>query len=150
MLSVGARTFKFLDRTFNVKETLAEKIIDHIIDLDIKDVSFQFEITGDILSRDFIDKINSRAPRNRIRFEIGIQSTNPETNALVNRHQDIPRLFQTIKYIQEKDVIDLHLDLIAGLPQKTLSVSRPRLTKASDCFQKNSNSVSSNYCGAPR
>ncbi|MGI6392023.1 MAG: DUF4080 domain-containing protein [Candidatus Izemoplasmatales bacterium] len=136
LLSVGARTFKFLDRTFNVKETLAEKIIDHIIDLDIKDVSFQFEITGDILSQDFIDKINSRAPRNRIRFEIGIQSTNPETNALVNRHQDIPRLFQTIKYIQEKDVIDLHLDLIAGLPQEDIVSFETTFNKSIRLFPK--------------
>ncbi|MGM9972167.1 MAG: DUF4080 domain-containing protein [Anaeroplasmataceae bacterium] len=118
LLARGARVIKFLDRTFNANK---KKFIDLILFLIEKHKpynSFQFEITGDLLDEDIIDFINQKAPKNLFRFEIGIQSTNIESNRLVYRIQNNQKLFHNIRLIQNANVIDLHLDLIAGLPKE--------------------------------
>lgn len=119
--SKGAKTFKFLDRTFNANRKFPD-LIDFIIENYTTGESYQFEITGDVLKPEYIDYINARAPKNLIRFEIGIQSTNVESNRAVGRIQDNKRLFDNILRIQNAGIIDLHLDLIAGLPYETLAV----------------------------
>lgn len=111
----GAKTFKFLDRTFNAGQRFQE-VIDYIIKNHSEGESYQFEITGDILSEAYIDYINEKAPKNLIRFEIGIQSTNIESNKAVGRIQNNERLFSNIRKLQDGGKIDLHLDLICGLP----------------------------------
>lgn len=112
----GARIFKFLDRTFNANKKNFISLIDYIINIHKDYQSYQFEITGDLLDIDVIDYINNKAPKNLFRFEIGIQSTNIKTNLSVGRIQDNNKLFNNIKRIQDAAIIDLHLDLIAGLP----------------------------------
>jgi anaerobic magnesium-protoporphyrin IX monomethyl ester cyclase len=114
-----AKTIKFLDRTFNAnKNTL--QLLQFIIDHNNNNTVFQFEITGDILDPSIIEFLNNNAPKGLFRFEIGIQSINYETNTLVDRHQDNQKLFHNIRLIQEAGIIDLHLDLIAGLPKEDL------------------------------
>jgi len=120
LMSHGAKTFKFLDRTFNYKIENALEIFDFIINNHLPGTQFQFEITGDLLSEKIIEYVNSHAPHGLIRFEIGIQSTNELTNLSVNRFQNNEKLFQNIRSIQKGNVIDLHLDLIAGLPYENL------------------------------
>lgn len=112
----GARVIKFLDRTFNANKKNFIDLIDFIIKNHADGQSYQFEITGDLLSEDVIHHINEHAPLNLFRFEIGIQSTNIKTNLSVGRIQNNEKLFHNIKLIQDANVIDLHLDLIAGLP----------------------------------
>lgn len=120
LMKLGARTFKFLDRTFNLNNKIAIELFDFIIHNHMENTVFQFEITGDILPFEVIDFINQKSPKNLIRFEIGIQSTSEKTNLSVNRLQNTKQLFDLIKYIQKDEIIDLHLDLIAGLPYETL------------------------------
>lgn len=113
----GAKTIKFLDRTFNAnKKTL--DLIQFIIDHNNHETVFQFEITGDILDPKLIDYIHSHSPKDLFRFEIGIQSLNETTNLLVHRHQNNTRLFDNIKHMVDANIITLHLDLIAGLPEE--------------------------------
>jgi anaerobic magnesium-protoporphyrin IX monomethyl ester cyclase len=81
---------------------------------------FQFEITGDLLPIELIDYLNHHAPKGLFRFEIGIQSTHLATNLAVDRHQNTEKLLSNIRLIQEAGIIDLHLDLIAGLPEENL------------------------------
>ena len=116
LLDRGARVFKFLDRTFNANKKHFIDLIDFIILNHNENNSFQFEITGDLLDPAIIDYINDKAPKNLFRFEIGIQSTNVETNLSVGRIQNNEKLFNNIRKIQDAGIIDLHLDLIAGLP----------------------------------
>ena len=116
LLERKARVFKFLDRTFNANKKHFIDLIDFIILNHNENNSFQFEITGDLLDPSIIDYINEKAPKNLFRFEIGIQSTNVETNLSVGRIQNNEKLFNNIKKIQDAGIIDLHLDLIAGLP----------------------------------
>ena len=119
LMDKGSKTIKFLDRTFNANKNTLE-LLDFMINNNNNYTVFQFEITGDILDPKIIHFLNNNAPKGLFRFEIGIQSINYETNYLVDRFQDNEKLFSNIKLIQEGDVIDLHLDLIAGLPKEDL------------------------------
>ena len=101
----GARTFKFLDRTFNVKEHLAKDLLKYIIDNQFKDAIFQFEVNADILSEDFIDFVNKTCPPNKIRFEIGIQSTNDLVNKAVSRRQNTSKLLHNIRELKKGNII---------------------------------------------
>lgn len=117
----GARVYKFLDRTFNANKKNFLSLIDFIIANHKEGQSYQFEITGDLLDSSIIDYINNKAPKNLFRFEIGIQSTNIKTNLSVGRIQNNAKLFYNINLIQNANIIDLHLDLIAGLPYEDYS-----------------------------
>ncbi len=119
LLEKGAKTFKFLDRTFNVNPD-AYEIVRFITENHKKGSVFQFEMTADTLDEEIVRFIHENAPKGLFRFEIGIQSTNEETNRHIGRSQDNARLFRMIRWIREEDVIDLHLDLIAGLPAESL------------------------------
>ncbi|MFP4286072.1 MAG: DUF4080 domain-containing protein [Candidatus Izemoplasmataceae bacterium] len=120
LLDHGAKTFKFLDRTFNASKHMIE-VLKFIIDNALENTVFQFEITGDILDERILDYIHENGRKGLFRFEIGIQSTNETTNLLVDRIQNNDKLFHIIKTIQSHDMIDLHLDLIAGLPKEDLN-----------------------------
>lgn len=124
LINNGGRVFKFLDRTFNANKKNFISLIDFIIKNHKEKNSFQFEITGDLLDDDVINYINEHAPKNLFRFEIGIQSTNIKANKAVYRIQNNEKLFHNIKLIQDKEVIDLHLDLICGLPYEDFSSFR--------------------------
>jgi radical SAM superfamily enzyme YgiQ (UPF0313 family) len=117
LMNNGSKTIKFLDRTFNANKNTLD-LLAFIIKHNNNKTVFQFEITGDILSKDIINYLNINAPKHLFRFEIGIQSINYETNYLVDRFQDTEKLFENIKLIQKGNIIDLHLDLIAGLPKE--------------------------------
>lgn len=119
LMSNKAKTIKFLDRTFNANKNTLD-LLQFIIENNNNKTVFQFEITGDILDPLIIEFLNNNAPKGLFRFEIGIQSVNYETNTLVDRHQDTEKLFHNITLIQDGGVIDLHLDLIAGLPKEDL------------------------------
>jgi len=123
LMNHGSKTIKFLDRTFNANKKTLE-LFDFIIKNNNNKTVFQFEITGDVLDTKIIEHLNYSAPKGLFRFEIGIQSTNNETNLLVDRYQNTDKLFENINLIQEKGIIDLHLDLIAGLPKEDLSSFR--------------------------
>ncbi len=115
----GARTFKFLDRSFNANPKLAQEFLDYIIKQNYENVVFQFEINGDVLRDDFIEFLIEKAPKDLIRFELGIQSTNDLVNKEVNRYQNTEKLIQNIVKLKQSNVT-MHLDLIAGLPYEDL------------------------------
>ena len=119
ILKTNVKTIKFLDRSFNASTKHALAILEIIKKMQRFDVSYQFEINGDVLDQKIIDFIHDFAPPGVIRFEIGIQSTYEPTNKIVQRYQDFERLKEVILQLQDKQIIDLHLDLIAGLPLET-------------------------------
>jgi anaerobic magnesium-protoporphyrin IX monomethyl ester cyclase len=118
LMANGAKTIKFLDRTFNISRSYAMEIFQFLIDEHIPGTVFQFEITADIMRPEVIEFLNQKAPKGLFRFEIGVQSTNDATNELVKRKQNFSKLRRTVTMIKEGGKIDLHLDLIAGLPME--------------------------------
>lgn len=118
LIKNGVKTIKFVDRTFNISRSYAMEIFQFLIDEHQPGVVFQFEITADIMRPEVIDFLNQNAPAGLFRFEIGVQSTNDETNDLVKRRQNFEKLSRTVTMVKEGGKIDQHLDLIAGLPEE--------------------------------
>ncbi len=119
LINNNVRQIKFLDRTFNLNKNHTKTIFDFLIKEYKPGISFQFEIYADLLNDESIDYLNERLPPHYFRFEIGIQSTYEPTNKAVNRKQDFSILSDNIRKIMDCGKIDLHLDLIAGLPYET-------------------------------
>ncbi len=119
LIESDIRQIKFLDRTFNLDSRKTRYIFDFLIDHYRENLSCQFEIYADLLTDETIDELNSRLPQGFFRFEIGIQSTYGPSNKAVNRKQDFALISYNIHKLSQGGKIDLHLDLIAGLPYET-------------------------------
>ncbi|WP_059173748.1 B12-binding domain-containing radical SAM protein [Bacillus sp. FJAT-27445] len=118
LMANGAKTIKFVDRTFNISRSYAMEMFRFLIDEHLPGTVFQFEITADIMRPEVIEFLNHEAPKGLFRFEIGVQSTNEYTNELVMRKQNFDKLKRTVTMVKEGGKIDQHLDLIAGLPEE--------------------------------
>ena len=118
LMANGAKTIKFVDRTFNISRSYAMEMFQFLIDEHVPGTVFQFEITGDIMRPEVIQFLNDNAPAGLFRFEIGVQSTNDLTNELVQRRQNFEKFSRTVTMVKEGGKIDQHLDLIAGLPEE--------------------------------
>lgn len=112
------RTIKFLDRTFNIKKDFTISLFEFILEHHRPENVFQFEITADIVHPDIIAFVNEKVPKNLFRFEIGIQTVNKESNLAVSRKQNFDKTAGVIKQLEDK--IEMHLDLIVGLPLEYL------------------------------
>jgi radical SAM superfamily enzyme YgiQ (UPF0313 family) len=75
---------------------------------------YQFEITADIVHPDIVKYIREHVPPGVFRFEIGIQTVNQKANLEVSRKQNFDKTAAVIKQLD--DIIEMHLDLIVGLP----------------------------------
>jgi len=120
LIDNGAKQIKFLDRTFNLNKEHTLAIFDFLIRNYRPGLSIQFEIYADLLTDDIINYLNTHLPTGYFRFEIGIQSTYEPTNIEVKRSQNFSLLASNVRKIMDGGKIDLHLDLIAGLPYETL------------------------------
>lgn len=123
LIESGAKLIKFVDRTFNIKREYAMEIFRFLID-NHRGCVFQFEITADIMRPEVLDFLAEHAPPGIFRFEIGVQSTNDETNLAVQRRQNFAKLTRTVTKIKESGKIAQHLDLIAGLPHEDYDTFR--------------------------
>lgn len=111
------KMIKFVDRTFNSNKIFALEIFDFLVN-NHQGNTFQFEITADLFDDKMIEYLTTKVPKNLFRFEIGVQSTNENTNNLVKRNQDFNKLSRIVKQLKVAQRIDLHIDLIAGLPEE--------------------------------
>jgi anaerobic magnesium-protoporphyrin IX monomethyl ester cyclase len=118
LMKNGAKTIKFVDRTFNISRSYAMDMFQFLIEEHVPGTVFQFEITADIMRPEVIEFLNKEAPPGLFRFEIGVQSTNDEVNKLVMRKQNFEKLTRTVTMVKEGGKIAQHLDLIAGLPEE--------------------------------
>ena len=111
------KVVKFLDRTFNANYEYMMQILD-FIDMHNICTVFQFEVVGELIKEETINRI-SKLKSKYLRFEIGIQSTNNIVNEAVCRRQNMDKLKKNIYLLNKTNKVDLHIDLIAGLPYET-------------------------------
>lgn len=122
------KIIKFLDRTFNINEKRAIKILDYITKKSLSYQSFQFEIAPEIITANFLEYLK-KVPHNKFRFEIGIQSVFNKTINAVDRFQTYKNYQDTIKTLIDKTKVITHLDLIAGLPYETFNQFKTSFNK---------------------
>ncbi|HHY26711.1 MAG TPA: B12-binding domain-containing radical SAM protein, partial [Desulfitobacterium dehalogenans] len=121
-LQCGARTIKLVDRTFNVNKEHSFKILDIAREEAAHyppgaGIRIHCEIAGELLDEDWLHYLQDY-PKDLVQFEIGVQSTNPETLAIICRPQHFERWAKYVREIRSMNKAHLHLDLIAGLPKE--------------------------------
>lgn len=106
---------KFIDRTFNCNHKHAMAIWEYILEHDNGITNFHFEISADILLKEEL-AVMSRMRPGLIQIEIGIQSTNDQVLAEIDRKMNFEQVKTAVLKINEAENVHQHLDLIAGLP----------------------------------
>jgi anaerobic magnesium-protoporphyrin IX monomethyl ester cyclase len=105
---------KLVDRTFNYDAARANMIWKMILEHNTGS-HFHFEIAADLLTEENLALLR-RVPEKTFRFEIGIQSTREDTLERVGRPSSLGRIFENVRRLRRETRIELHLDLVAGLP----------------------------------
>ncbi|MCF6300252.1 MAG: DUF4080 domain-containing protein [Proteobacteria bacterium] len=115
----GARNFKFIDRTFNLKITHSVAILEFFLDRMSDDLSVHFEVIPDRLP-DKLKQVLIRFPKNSLQFEVGVQTFDPQIQALISRKQDNTKTKENLLWLRENTSAHIHADLIFGLPGDSL------------------------------
>ncbi len=111
---------KFVDRTFNCSPERAYKIWEYILKRSVDSrTNFHFEIGADLITEKQIDLLK-KMPGGKVQLEIGIQSTNEKSLRESCRFAPNELIFRNVKALREAGNINLHTDLIAGLPYENL------------------------------
>jgi anaerobic magnesium-protoporphyrin IX monomethyl ester cyclase len=105
---------KFVDRTFNYDPVRTRELFSFILQNN-RSSHLHFEIGAHLLDDATITLLET-VPPDTFQFEIGVQSTLPETLRQIDRHVALDRLLSNISKLRQRTRIHLHLDLIAGLP----------------------------------
>lgn len=141
LIDRGCRTFKFVDRTFNLKPSTCERILNFFLDrwprtedgslvspLSERQMDqggkrnqalfLHFEMVPDRLP-DNIKHLIQAFPAGAIQFEIGIQSFTPSVGVNIRRRMDIGRTEANLAWLRAHASVHVHADLIIGLPGET-------------------------------
>ena len=118
----GARNFKFVDRTFNLKVDFSVRILQFFLDriaFGGPDLFVHFEVVPDSLP-DRLKVLIAQFPAGSLQFEVGIQSFNPEVQQRISRRQDNLKAAENLRWLVKQSEAHVHADLIFGLPGETL------------------------------
>jgi len=126
----GVKTFKFLDRTFNININRAREIMEFFLDkIEQKNnIVVHFEMVPSLFPPSLRETL-SRFPPGSLMLEIGIQTLNPGVAERICRagyqQKDTSSLpekeLDAIRFLREKTNAIIHADLIAGLPGEDLA-----------------------------
>ena len=115
----GARNFKFIDRTFNLKINTTLAILDFFLERLDDNLYLHFELIPDHLP-ERLKQTLKKFPTHSLQFEIGIQSFNEKVQTLISRKQKNQLSIDNIIWLRQNTQAHLHADLIFGLPGETL------------------------------
>jgi radical SAM superfamily enzyme YgiQ (UPF0313 family) len=124
----GARNFKFVDRTFNLRIDASLRILQFFLDRlpaagsepSVDDLFLHFEVVPDHLPERLRAMI-ALFPPGVLQLEIGIQSFNVEVQQRISRQQDNDKTEANLRWLVAASHAHLHTDLIFGLPGETLA-----------------------------
>ncbi|HOK09812.1 MAG TPA: DUF4080 domain-containing protein [Candidatus Hydrogenedens sp.] len=123
LIERGAKNFTFVDRTFNINETHALDIIDFFLSHIKPDMRIHFEIVPDKLSMNILERFKE-FPSGTLHLETGLQTTNPITQDLISRRQNLEKTFEVLRYLRTETGAKIHADLVAGMPAETWDTMR--------------------------
>ncbi|MGD9949913.1 MAG: DUF4080 domain-containing protein [Desulfobulbus sp.] len=114
----GARTFKFVDRTFNANPATALRILDYFLE---KTAPFHvhFEVIPDHFPEAVKERL-ARFPAGTLQLEVGIQTLDPQIAANISRRLDFDRIRENLAFLERETTAHLHVDLIVGLPGESI------------------------------
>lgn len=114
----GARSFKFIDRTFNLNMTFANRILDFFLSKEPPYFA-HFEVIPDHFPDVLKAKI-AQFPAGSLQLEIGIQTLDPVIAKGINRPLKVEKIFDNLRFLENETSAHMHLDLIVGLPGESI------------------------------
>lgn len=120
LLDRGARSFKFVDRTFNLAPDSAGAILEFFLGRTLPGLFLHFEMVPDRFPEELYAIVN-KFPAGSLQFEVGIQTFNETVAERINRRQDNAAAEKNILRLRRETTAHLHADLIAGLPGEDLA-----------------------------
>ena len=111
----GARNFKFIDRTFNLKVSTSVAILEFFLNRMTDGLYLHFEVIPDNLPAR-LKEILVKFPQNSLQFEIGVQTFDPEIQNLISRKQSNRKTRENLDWLRKNTGAHIHADLIFGLP----------------------------------
>lgn len=114
LMEQQVKLIKFVDRTFNYDAGRTREIFRYILKHN-RASAFHFEIGAHLLDEATLHLLE-QVPTGMFQFEIGVQATLPETLQQVSRAVSLDLLADNVRVLSERTNIQLHLDLVAGLP----------------------------------
>lgn len=122
LVQQGVTQIKLVDRTFNCNAARAKAILQWIRELPAAcPTNFHFEIEANLLADELVEEM-LLLPKGRIQLEIGIQSTYAPALRACRRTDRLDRVFEHVRRLREPGTINVHVDLIAGLPLETYEI----------------------------
>jgi radical SAM superfamily enzyme YgiQ (UPF0313 family) len=122
----GARNFKFVDRTFNLKIDHSVRILQFFLDRlpppgapASEQLLLHFEVIPDHLP-DRLKAMLAQFPPGVLQLEVGVQSFNETVQHTISRRQDNAATEANLRWLLAHSHAHLHADLIFGLPGETL------------------------------
>lgn len=119
LLDRGCRTFKFVDRTFNLNIRVGRAILEYFLTRYSPGLFLHFELIPDRLP-DALKELIVQFPAGALQFEVGIQTFNDEVGKLISRRQDNILVEQNLRWLREETGVHVHADLIVGLPGESV------------------------------
>ena len=138
LIDRGTRTFKFLDRSFNLNIGRAAKIMEFFLErlgakdnpppvpqaeLPLRNPPFcvHFEMVPFRFSDTLLRELLPRFPSGSLRLEVGIQTFNPQCAALIHRAGNAEEAIEALRFLRRDTNAIIHADLIAGLPGEDIT-----------------------------
>ena len=115
----GARHFRFVDRTFNLKTRNSARILEFFLERLDDRLFAHFEVIPDHLP-ETLKTLLIQFPPGSLQFEIGIQTFDPAVQLLISRKQNNDKAVENISWIRNHTNAHIHADLIIGLPGEGL------------------------------
>jgi radical SAM superfamily enzyme YgiQ (UPF0313 family) len=119
LLDRGVRTFKFVDRTFNLNARVGLAILEFFADRYRPGLFLHFEMIPDRLPASLHGVIR-RFPHGALQFEVGIQTFDETVSARISRRQDNAKVEHNLRFLRAETGVHIHADLIVGLPGEDL------------------------------
>ncbi len=119
LLDRGARNFKFIDRTFNLKLENSARILEFFLERHQPGMLFHFELVPDRLPEG-LRSIIARFPAGALQFEVGVQSLNDAVGKRISRRQNLGKMEDNFRFLGTQTHAHVHADLIIGLPGEDL------------------------------
>ena len=124
----GARHFKFVDRTFNLRVETSVRILQFFLDrlpcADNEDhaapLFLHFEVIPDHLP-ERLRALIAQFPPGVLQLEVGVQSFDVAVQQTISRRQDNAASEANLRWLRAHSHAHLHADLIFGLPGETLA-----------------------------
>jgi radical SAM superfamily enzyme YgiQ (UPF0313 family) len=116
----GARHFKFIDRTFNLKLEHAAAILRFFDERQLDGLLLHFEMVPDRLP-DGLRELIARFPPGMLQFEVGVQTLDEAVSNRISRRQNVVKMAENLAFLRDHSGVHVHADLIIGLPGETLA-----------------------------